>query len=70
MILRISKMQLQQMRNMGGITSLLGKIPGMSQIPAAAKNNIDDKMFVKMEAIINSMTPKGAPFSSYYQGFT
>ena len=61
-------MQLQQMRNMGGITSLLGKIPGMNQIPAAAKNNIDEKMFVKMEAIINSMTPKERRFPAIIKG--
>lgn len=60
--------QLQQMRNMGGITSLLGKIPGMNQLPAAAKNNIDEKMFVKMEAIINSMTPKERRFPANIKG--
>lgn len=60
--------QLQQMRNMGGISSLLGKIPGMSHLPAAAKNSIDDKMFVKMEAIINSMTPKERHFPAVIKG--
>lgn len=60
--------QLQQMRNMGGITSLLGKIPGMGQLPAAAKNNIDEKMFVKMEAIINSMTFKERRFPANIKG--
>lgn len=59
--------QLQQMRNMGGVTSLLGKIPGMGQLPAAAKN-IDDKMFIKMEAIINSMTPKERRFPALIKG--
>lgn len=60
--------QLQQMRNMGGITSLLGKIPGMGQIPVAAKQNLDDKMFVRMEAIINSMTPKERRFPALIKG--
>jgi len=50
--------QLQQMRNMGGIASIMGKIPGLSQIPKAAQNSINDGMFKQMEAIINSMTPK------------
>ena len=49
--------QLQQMRNMGGITSLMEKMPGMGEIPEAAKNKVNDKDFVRMEAIINSMTP-------------
>jgi signal recognition particle subunit SRP54 len=61
------RVQLQQMRNMGGITSLLGKIPGMSQLPAAAKG-VDEKMFVKMEAIINSMTPKERRFPAIIKG--
>lgn len=62
------KTQLQQMRNMGGISSLLGKIPGMNQLPAAAKESIDEKMFVKMEAIINSMTPKERRFPANIKG--
>lgn len=60
--------QLQQMRNMGGIASLLGKIPGMNQLPTAAKDSIDEKMFVKMEAIINSMTAKERRFPANIKG--
>ncbi|OTA17978.1 signal recognition particle receptor FtsY [Xenorhabdus vietnamensis] len=50
--------QLKQMRNMGGMTSMLSKMPGMTQIPDAVKSQMDDKILVKMEAIINSMTRK------------
>ncbi|HVV69368.1 MAG TPA: signal recognition particle protein [Gammaproteobacteria bacterium] len=50
-------MQLQQMRNMGGLSSILSKFPGMA-IPPAAQNMVSDKLFKQMEAIINSMTPK------------
>jgi signal recognition particle subunit SRP54 len=50
--------QLQQMQNMGGITGMLDKLPGMGNLPAAAQQQLDNKMFVRMEAIINSMTPK------------
>lgn len=50
--------QLQQMRNMGGLASLVGKIPGMGQIPQATQANLNDKSLVQMEAIINSMTRK------------
>lgn len=49
--------QLQQMKNMGGMASLLDKMPGMSGMTQAAQQQIDGKMFVQMEAIINSMTP-------------
>src|SRR5690554_991462 len=50
--------QLQQMSKMGGITSLLDKLPGMGQLPDAVKNQANDKELVKMEAMINSMPPK------------
>ncbi len=49
--------QLQQMKNMGGMTGLLDKLPGMGQVTKAAQENLNDKMFVHMEALINSMTP-------------
>jgi signal recognition particle subunit SRP54 len=60
--------QLQQMRNMGGISSLLSKIPGVGQLPQNARNRVDEKMFVKMEAIIDSMTPKERKFPVIIKG--
>ncbi|NQZ52954.1 MAG: signal recognition particle protein [Piscirickettsiaceae bacterium] len=50
--------QLRQMSNMGGIGSMLEKMPGMSNIPTAAKQQVNDKEMGKLEAIINSMTKK------------
>ena len=50
--------QLQQMNNMGGITSMLDKLPGMGNIAQMAQQKLDVKQFARMEAIINSMTPK------------
>jgi signal recognition particle subunit SRP54 len=50
--------QLQQMNNMGGITSMLDKLPGMGNIAQMAQQKLDVKMFSRMEALINSMTPK------------
>ncbi|WP_273149086.1 signal recognition particle protein [Methylophaga thiooxydans] len=50
--------QLRQMGNMGGIGSLIDKMPGMGNLPAAAKQQVNDKELGKLEAIINSMTPK------------
>ncbi|MCY0801692.1 signal recognition particle protein [Providencia rettgeri] len=50
--------QLKQMRNMGGMASMMSKMPGMSQLPDAVKSQMDDKITVRMEAIINSMTRK------------
>ena len=47
--------QLNQIRKMGDIKSLMNMIPGMSKM---TKNlDIDDKAFNKVEAIIQSMTP-------------
>jgi signal recognition particle subunit SRP54 len=50
--------QLRQMGKMGGIGSMLDKLPGMANIPEAAKNQVNDKELAKLEAIINSMTAK------------
>lgn len=50
--------QLKQMKSMGGMGSLLAKLPGMGQLPDHIKNQMDDKVITKMEAIINSMTFK------------
>ena len=49
--------QIQQMNNMGGIASMLDKMPGMGKVSQAAQEKVNDKSFVQMEAIINSMTP-------------
>ena len=49
--------QIQQMNNMGGIASMLDKMPGMGKVSHAAQEKINDKSFIQMEAIINSMTP-------------
>lgn len=50
--------QLIEMKKMGGMMSMLDKLPGAKNLPDHVKNQVDDKMFVKMEAIINSMTFK------------
>ena len=50
--------QLREMKKMGGMMSMLEKLPGAKNLPGHVKNQVDDKMFIKMEAIINSMTLK------------
>jgi signal recognition particle subunit SRP54 len=49
--------QIQQVRKMGSISSLLGMIPG---IPSAKLKGlqVDDKAFDKIQAVISSMTPE------------
>jgi len=62
------RMQLQQMRNFGGVNTLLDKLPGMNQIPQEAKDKINDKMFIRMEAMINSMTAQERQHPSILKG--
>ncbi|MDF7670525.1 signal recognition particle protein [Orbaceae bacterium ESL0721] len=50
--------QLKQMRNMGGMGALLSKLPGIGQLPDQIKAQMNDKVTIKMEAIIGSMTLK------------
>ncbi|MFQ3189564.1 MAG: signal recognition particle subunit SRP54 [Paraglaciecola sp.] len=51
------KEQLEQMRDMGGMMSMMDKMPGMGNMTAQIKEKANDKSFVQMESIINSMTP-------------
>jgi signal recognition particle subunit SRP54 len=60
--------QLSQMRNMGGITSLLSKLPGVGLPTQALKAGLDEKMFVRMEAIIHSMTRHERRFPAVING--
>jgi len=51
--------QLRQIRKMGGMGGVLGLLPGIAKAKAQiAKANIDEKILVRQEAIIQSMTPK------------
>ena len=50
--------QLGQMQNMGGVASIMDKMPGMGALPPGAAKMVDDSKFRQMEAIINSMTPR------------
>ena len=51
--------QLKQMQSMGGVGMLAGMIPGMKKAKAAmAQSGMDDRVLLRMDAIIGSMTPK------------
>ncbi|WFE68872.1 signal recognition particle protein [Thiomicrospira sp. R3] len=52
------RQQLVQIQSMGGIGGLMGKLPGMGQLKTQAQEGVAEKEFQKLEAIINSMTPK------------
>ncbi len=52
--------QLQQMKNMGGLGSLMDKLPaigGVNLSQMGGAQDVAEKQFKQMEAIINSMTP-------------
>ena len=50
------KQQILQMKKMGGLTSLLDKLPG--NLTQMAQGQVDDKLVNRIEGIINSMTPE------------
>ena len=50
--------QMTQIRKMGSLSDLLNMIPGMGQNKHLKNLEVDDKELVKIEAIINSMTPQ------------
>ncbi|HHO69646.1 MAG TPA: signal recognition particle protein [Gammaproteobacteria bacterium] len=60
--------QLEQMLNMGGLGGLMDKLPGMGQLPAGAKAQMDDRQLQRMLAIIRSMTPQERHFPDVIKG--
>ncbi len=60
--------QLKQMANMGGVSSMLEKMPGMGQLPQAAQAQLGDGMFKQMGIIIDSMTPQERRFPDVING--
>ncbi len=49
--------QLKTIRKMGPIEQIMGMLPGMGHLKSLAANKPDDKQIMRIEAIINSMTP-------------
>jgi len=62
------KEQMLQMANMGGMSNLLDKLPGMGNIPDHVKNQVNDKEIGRLIAIINSMTPQERTFPAVIKG--
>ena len=48
---------MKQMRNMGGLSSILSMMPGMGKQMGDLESMIDEKQLARMEAIVLSMTP-------------
>ena len=60
--------QLQQMKKMGSMQSIMDKMPGFAKIPKNAASMMDEKVLIQMEAIILSMTPKERHFPALING--
>ena len=50
--------QMVQIRKMGSFSDLINMIPGMGNMKQLKNLKVDDREFVRIEAIINSMTPQ------------
>lgn len=48
---------MKQMRNMGGLSSILSMMPGMGKQMGDLESLVDEKQLARMEAIVLSMTP-------------
>lgn len=62
------KEQLQQMQNMGGLTAMMDKLPGMGSIPKEVKDKVNDKDLARQIAVINSMTPQERQYPGLIKG--
>lgn len=60
--------QLIEMQRMGGIGSMMDKLPGMSAVPSEAKEQLNDKLLARQIGIINSMTMKERRFPDLIKG--
>ena len=60
--------QLQEMARMGGVSSMLEKLPGMNAVPSEMKNQVNDKMLARQIAVINSMTMQERRFPDLIKG--
>lgn len=60
--------QMLQMSKMGGMSSLIDKLPGMGNLPDKVKNQVNDKEIGRLIAIVNSMTPKERRFPAIIKG--
>lgn len=49
---------MKQMRKMGGLSSILGMMPGLGAKSAELESLIDEKQLARMEAVVLSMTPE------------
>ncbi|NKB75602.1 MAG: signal recognition particle protein [Gammaproteobacteria bacterium] len=62
------KEQMEQMEKMGGVMSMVDKLPGVNNLPPKAMDQFGDKQTKQVIAIINSMTPNERRFPATLRG--
>lgn len=60
--------QLSQMQNLGGLSGLLDKLPGVGNMSEQIKSKVNDGQVTRMVAIIDSMTKKERKFPATING--
>ncbi len=60
--------QMVQIRKMGSMSELINMIPGMGKIKQLKNLEVDENEFIKIEAIINSMTPQERRWHTLIKG--
>jgi signal recognition particle subunit SRP54 len=60
--------QMLQMEKMGGLASLMEKLPGVGEVSEAAKSQLGDRQVRRTVAIINSMTPQERRYPDTIRG--
>ncbi|MFI3217264.1 MAG: signal recognition particle protein [Methylococcales bacterium] len=60
--------QLVEMQRMGGIGSMIDKLPGMKSMPADMKEKMNEKVLARQIGIINSMTMQERHFPDLIKG--
>lgn len=60
--------QLLQMQSMGGVGSLMEKLPGINQVPKEMRDKVNDKELARQIAVINSMTMQERRYPDLIKG--
>jgi len=60
--------QMLQMKQLGGMSGLMDKLPGMNQVPDKVKQQVNDKEVGRLIAIVNAMTPQERRFPGVIKG--
>lgn len=60
--------QLRMVEQMGGMGSMIDKLPGLGGLSEQVKSKVDDNQLRQVDAVINSMTPKERSFPAVING--